>query len=218
VPTLLQTLKDVPTGKLRYLMKNVFSPLEQIDNIEAKVIAGIERLSTIFKSKLQNTAKEYKLTPLQAQLLIFIAEHPPKLCSVTHLALEFSVTKATVSDSLKTLVNKTYLEKIYNPNDARAFHLSIVESAMPMVSELSHFGLTMADLLKSMPKNDLENLSELNLNMLGLFNKAGLISARMCSSCHYYEKNKEGFHCHLMKTDLPNISLRLDCPEHIQIK
>jgi DNA-binding MarR family transcriptional regulator len=199
-------------------MKNVFSPIEQIGNIEAKVIAVIERLSTVFKSSLQDTAKKYKLTPLQAQLLIFIAEHPAKLCSVTQLADEFSVTKATASDSLKTLVNKGYLEKIYNPNDARAFHLNIAQTAKVMVNELSDFGLTMAGHLKSMDKNELERLSESNLKMLGLFSKAGLITSRMCYSCHYYEKKKDGFHCHLMKIDLPPIALRLDCPEHKQIK
>ena len=199
-------------------MKNVFSPLEQVDNIEAKVIAGIERLSTVFKSNLQDTAKKYKLTPLQAQLLIFIAEHPANLCSVTQLANEFSVTKATTSDSLKTLVNKEYLEKIYNPNDGRAFHLNIAESAKDMVNELSHFGLAMAELLKSMDNNELEKLSALNLKMLALFNKAGLITSRMCYSCSYYEKNNDGFHCHLMSIDLPTTGLRLDCPEHNQRK
>ncbi|MCJ8293958.1 MAG: MarR family transcriptional regulator [Colwellia sp.] len=195
-------------------MKNVFSPLEQIDNIEAKVVAGIERLATVFKSSLQDTAKKYKLTPLQAQLLIFIAEHPAKLCSVTLLADEFSVTKATASDSLKTLVNKGYLDKVYNPNDARAFHLNIAATAKVMVNELSHFGLIMASQLKSMDKNELEVLSAANLKMLALFSKAGLISSRMCYSCHYYENKQDGFHCHLMNVDLPTIALRLDCPEH----
>ncbi len=195
-------------------MKNVFSPLVQIDNLDAKVIAGVERLSTVFKSGLQATAKKYKLTPLQAQLLIFIAEHKSGLCSVTSLAAEFSVTKATVSDSLKTLVNKGYLEKIYNPNDARAFHLSIVATAKPMVSELSQFGSTMADLVKSMGDHEIEHFSELILKMLALCGQAGLISARQCYSCRYYEAKAKGFHCHLMKADLPPAELRLDCPEH----
>jgi len=92
-------------------MKNIFSPLEQINNQEAKLVAGLERLSTLFKSGLQEIAKEQKLMPLQTQLLLFISEHSAGLCSVTHLAVEFSVTKATVSDSLKTLVLKDCLEK-----------------------------------------------------------------------------------------------------------
>jgi len=46
--------------------------------------------------------------------------------------------------------------------------------------------------------------------------KAGLITSRMCYSCHYYENHKDGFHCHLMKVDLPSSALRLDCPEHQQ--
>ena len=195
-------------------MKNIFSPIEQIDNLEAKVIAVIERLATLFKSNLQETAKRYKLTPLQAQLLIFIAEHPAKLCSVTMLAKEFSVTKATASDSLKTLVNKTYIEKIYNLEDARAFSFVIVDSAMPMVNTLTNFGSLMSSSLSALNENELIQLYHLNLKMLNIFSQSGLITCRMCYSCQYYQQKDGGFYCHLMKKELPAKALRLDCPEH----
>jgi DNA-binding MarR family transcriptional regulator len=198
-------------------MKNVFSPTEQIENLDAKVIACIERLATLFKSNLQDVAKQYKLTPLQAQLLIFIAEHPPKLCSVTMLAKEFSVSKPTASDSLKTLVNKKYIEKLDNIDDARAFSFAIVNSAMPMVNKLTEFGLKMSNSLSALNENELPQIYDLNLKMLNIFSQSGLISCRMCYSCQYYQQSGEGFYCHLMKKELPAEALRLDCPEHLKI-
>lgn len=195
-------------------MKNVFSPTEQIDNLDAKVIASLERLATLFKSTLQDTAKKYKLTPLQAQLLIFIAEHPSKLCSVSMLAKEFTVTKATASDSLKTLVNKGYVEKIDSEADARSFSFVIPADARAMVNELTNFGLLMSNSLSAFNPSELSQLYSLNLKMLNEFSKSGLITCRMCYTCQHYQQKEEGFYCHLMKKALPTEALRIDCLEH----
>ncbi len=194
-------------------MKNVFSPKQQIDDQQAKIIASIERLSTLFKSNLQDTAKKYKLTPLQTQLLIFIDEHHPNLCSVTLLSEEFSVTKATISDSAKTLVNKGYLTKVSSRADARAFHFEIADSAKSMLTELSKFGQSMATVLQPLQNSEIDTLSELTLKMIHLFQQQDLIPTRMCYACRFYSPTDDGFHCELMKADLDNNSIRLDCPE-----
>jgi len=195
-------------------MKNIFSPTEQINRQEAKLVAGLERLSTLFKSSLQDTAKENSLTPLQTQFLIFIDQHSATLCSVTSLASEFSVTKATASDSLKTLVLKDYLEKVYSINDSRRFHYVLSKSAKPVVKKLNHFGISMAKVLKSLENNEVNELTHLVLKMLHLFSKQELITTRMCYSCKYYEKKQKDFYCHLLECSFSSQDLRLDCPEH----
>ena len=195
-------------------MKNVFSPVEQVDNLEAKVVASVERLATLFKRNLQDTAKTHKLTPLQAQLLIFIAEHPSQLCSVSMLAKEFSVTKATASDSLKTLVNKGYIDKVYSAQDARSFSFVVLDSAKSLLDELTQFGSSMSTALASLNNNELSQLYHLNLKMISLFSQSGVITCRMCFTCQYYQQRDDGFYCHLMEKALPHEALRIDCLEH----
>ncbi|WP_448567676.1 MarR family winged helix-turn-helix transcriptional regulator [Thalassotalea ganghwensis] len=196
-------------------MKNVFSPTVQINNLEAKLIASIERIATLFKSSLQDTAKSHRLTPLQAQLLLFIAEHPNKFCSVGELAKEFSVTKATASDSLKTLLKKSYIEKTDNAADARSFSYKITDSAKTVVSELSQLGNKMTDVITTLDQEELLSLYNLNLILLNKFSQTGLINTRMCLSCHYYQEKEQGFYCRLMEKSLPQVDLRIDCPEHL---
>ena len=83
------------------------------DKIENKIIVGLERVSEAFKSLLWEKAKLHGLSPIQIQILLFIQTHRRELCSVSHLAQEFEVTKPTVSDAVRVLDKKGLVEKDY---------------------------------------------------------------------------------------------------------
>ncbi len=195
-------------------MKNVFAPKIQNKDYDAKLIAGIERLSTVFRSLLQETAKEFNLTPLQTQLLIFIDEHVAKLCTVTSLSGEFSVTKATISDSLKTLLNKEFLVKVQNNTDARSFYYVVTRSSRKIVKKLNFFGGAMSELLSSLGADEKKELSFLTLKLLNIFQQAKLIPSRMCYSCRHFKKRGDDLYCELLEARLSNDTIRLDCPEY----
>lgn len=195
-------------------MKNAFSPSEQQRSVDTKIVAAIERLATLFKSGLQDAAKQHKLTPLQAQLLLFVASHDSALCSVTHLAQEFCVTKATVSESIRVLVEKGYLEKRAQAGDARAFTLEATPSAEALLDAFAGFSQALAKPLKALPLEDREGLFVSLLDLLSLYQKQGRIPLRMCYACRHYEAKGKGFYCHLMQRTLEDAALRIDCPEH----
>ena len=83
--------------------KSVFNPDFQQKDISSKLVAGLERISEVFKVLLWEKAKQVSLSPIQIQILIFIAYHKQELCNVSHLAREFNITKPTVSDAIKIL-------------------------------------------------------------------------------------------------------------------
>jgi len=76
------------------------------------------------------------------------------------------------------------------------------------------FGMSMVKTLKSLDKKEVAELSQLILKTLYLFSKEGLITTRMCLPCKYYQKQQNGFYCHLLKNSFSNGDQRLDCPEH----
>ena len=195
-------------------MKNPFVPENQIGDIDAKIIASIERLTTIFKGNLQETAKQNNLTPLQSQLLLFIAGHRQTLCSVTHLAKEFSVTKATVSDSLRVLVKKELLEKITDSHDNRAFKLAVTKLGADIVKRFNTLTKDYENLFSSLTDSKKESISNALIELLGLFQTQGKVPMRMCYSCQYYQPTRKGFHCNLMKKDLEKSNIRIDCHDH----
>mgnify|MGYP001953763141 CR=1 FL=1 len=94
------------------MSNNIFNPNHQETNLSNKIIAGLERISEAFKVLLWQKAKTIGLSPIQIQILIFINYHKIEFCNVSHLAKEFNVTKPTISDAVKVLVNKELIEKV----------------------------------------------------------------------------------------------------------
>ena len=83
-----------------------FNPEQQEKDLSSKIVAGLERVSEVFKILLWQKAKAIKLSSIQIQILIFLAFHKSSLCNVSHLAKEFNVTKPTISDAIKILDKK----------------------------------------------------------------------------------------------------------------
>ena len=54
---------------------SVFNLEEQNTNLDSKIVAGLERLSQVFRILLWEKAKEHSLSPIQIQLMIFIQHH-----------------------------------------------------------------------------------------------------------------------------------------------
>ncbi len=198
-------------------MASAFDRNEQQVNRNAKIIAGIERLSTLFRAALWEEAKQYNLSPLQVQILLFIAFHDAKQCSVTGLAREFAVTKATISDAVKVLLEKELLKKI-SGEDARGFLLALSATGKKYVTGLSGFGDFFAHSLSDMPEQELSRIWEGVLLLIGNLQKTSMIPMRMCYNCQHFGKDYPGGNphfCKLMQKPLAIENIRLDCPEHV---
>ena len=101
--------------------KSIFNPEQQQHDISSKIVVGLERISEVFKVLLWEKAKKVGLSPIQIQLLLFIAFHKQELCNVSHLAKEFNITKPTVSDAIKILAQKEMILKDFSSTDSRSY-------------------------------------------------------------------------------------------------
>ncbi len=162
---------------------------------EGKIVASLERISQAFRVLLWKKSKEFSLTPLQVQILIFLFTQNEEKKKVSYLAKEFNVTKATISDTVKTLEQKHLVVKDNEATDSKEIYSPIAE-------------LSWGD-----KKNVLSSLIKLIIHL----NKTGVISVlRMCTTCSYYrpsDDEKKG-HCTLLKRDLDHVHIRVDCREH----
>ena len=198
-------------------MRDAFNTDEQSRNRRAKIIAGIERISTFFRNALQDQAKQLQISPLQAQILIFIANHDAELCTNTDIANEFAVTKPTVSDAIKTLLDKGYLNKKPKPGDARASIFVLTATGQKTVEAL--LGLTdfFADTMKSMNEASVDTVLDGILSLINQLQASGALAMRTCGSCTHLEtrgeKTGQNF-CSLMNKPLDRLDVRVDCPDH----
>ncbi|MFC5044292.1 MarR family winged helix-turn-helix transcriptional regulator [Aquimarina hainanensis] len=193
-------------------MDSIFNP--NADDITKKIIVSLERISQSFRVLLWEQAKEYRLSPIQIQILIFCMFHPAEKRKIGHLALEFSLTKPTVSDAVKSLEKKGLILKI-KEEDARSYSIQLTEKGKEITEKTSHFANSMEKGLSSLSVNEKNTFFMSLLQMIHSLNKQDIITVqRMCFTCFHYQKEKDNHYCTLIKKPLKTKELRVDCPEH----
>lgn len=197
--------------------KSIFNPNEQDKNISNKIIVGLERISEVFKILLWEKAKLVGLSPIQIQILIFIAYHKQELCNVSHLAKEFNVTKPTISDAVRILDKKGMIIKDFSSTDSRSYAIQLSHSGSKIVKETENFADSLKGQLKGIDQASLEHLFGILSKLIYQLNSNGILTVqRACYGCKFYETNKNKDFCNLLDKELLNSEIRLDCPEYIE--
>lgn len=194
--------------------ESVFDPQAQIGNSDFKIIASLERLSEGFRVLLWEKAKVLGISPIQIQILIFIQFHSDEKCKVSYLAQEFSLTKPTVSEAVKSLEQKGYIERQTEMADTRSHTIHLTEAGKSVVAHTADFANPMLPGIAKIPSAEKGVLLEQLLGVVGQLQRAGVISMqRMCFSCRFYQKNGDSHFCRFLNAPLENCELRLDCAE-----
>ena len=198
-------------------MKNSAFDLDhQNISVESKIVASLERISQAFRVLLWNESKEFSLSPIQVQVLIFLLHHSAEKRKVSYLADEFNMAKATISDTIKTLEQKQLIEKRYEPRDTRSYIIHLTEKGAEVAKKTSFFAAQIQVPIDKLPSSDKENLLLSLLDIIHHLNQTGVITIqRMCLTCQYYNSDN-GHFCQLLNQKLADEELRIDCPEHTQ--
>jgi DNA-binding MarR family transcriptional regulator len=193
---------------------SLFNPKQQEQDISSKIVAGLERISEVFKVLLWEKAKLIGLSPIQIQILIFIAFHNQKLCRVSRLAKEFNVTKPTISDAVRVLDKKGLVSKDISSSDSRSYSLQLTELGRTSVKETSDFAHPIQQQIAKFNDDKLESLFSTICELIYKLNRSGILRVqRTCYACTFYKKNNGKDYCNLLQRELLNNDIRLDCPE-----
>ncbi|MAO10841.1 MAG: MarR family transcriptional regulator [Flavobacteriaceae bacterium] len=193
---------------------SIFNPKDQLGDVSNKIVAGLERISEVFKVLLWEKAKANGLSPLQIQLLIFVAYHKIELCNVSHFAKEFNVTKPTVSDAIRALLKKELIEKDFSSTDSRSYSVFLTSKGKEMVSTTANFADPIKNQLAKIPVEEQKALFNSISNLIYKLNHTGILTVqRMCYGCKFYEPKETTDYCKLLEKDLHTTDIRLDCPE-----
>ncbi|WP_034041839.1 MarR family winged helix-turn-helix transcriptional regulator [Wocania ichthyoenteri] len=196
---------------------NIFNPTHQETNTSNKIVAGLERISEAFKVLLWEKAKLLGLSPIQIQILIFINYHKIEFCNVSHLAKEFNVTKPTISDAVKVLVNKGFIKKVYSTSDSRSYAIQLSDSGKAIVTETENFAHPLKKQLNGIDNEDLESTFKTLSKLIYKLNQIGVLTVqRTCYACKFYQKNDNQHFCNLLEKELHNSEIRIDCGEFEQ--
>ena len=157
-------------------MASAFNPERQESNIDSKIVVALERISEAFRVLLWDESRDTTLSPIQLQILIFILFHQPEKCKVSYLANEFNMTKATISDSVKVLLQKQLIAKLPDSNDTRSHIISLTDIGRGVAQKAALFA---GKLEKPLHKLDIDQKEVMLSGLLRLIHElteAGIIT------------------------------------------
>ncbi len=204
-------------------MSSIFDPKEQSENIDFKILAGLERISRVFRTLLWDVSKDVNLSPIQIQFLTYLLFNPPQRCRITDIASEFNLTKATVSDAISSLESKNLVSKIESKDDKRSYIIKLTPRGKRIAGQISTWTDSLKDSLKKFDREEKEAILTFIFKLIESLYNAGIITPqRMCFTCAYFQKNahpnsESPHHCNFLNKPLSIVELRLDCEDYVSI-
>lgn len=198
-------------------MKNsVFNLKSQQENLTSKIVVAFERISDAHRALLWNQAKVLGISPIQIQILIFVTYHQDKMCTVSHLAKEFNITKPTISDSVKVLAKKELIVKETVPTDTRSYIITITPKGKRLVNKVETFVNPFRSIINKLSDERQSELYDNLSKMLFDLQISNVLQVqRICYSCQHYTEaaNEEKDYCKFYKIELDKPDdIRVDCP------
>lgn len=196
-------------------MISAFDLDKQNKRIDSKIVVALERISEAFRVLLWNESRENTLSPIQIQILIFLLFHSQEKCKVSYLAQEFNMTKATISDSIKLLLQKGLIEKFEDTIDTRSYLIGLTNEGKQTAEKSANFAFAIEKPLGSLNEAQKEVMLSGLLKLIYELNRAGIITIqRMCFTCTHYRCESGNHFCKLLESDLTASDIRVDCAEH----
>lgn len=183
-------------------------------DITHKIVVGLERISEAYKVLLWEKAKTHSISPIQIQLLTFIDNHRIEYCNVSYLAKEFNVTKPTISDAIKVLHQKKFLEKDFSTTDNRSYNLFLTSKGKALLKNIGNYFAPISNEIEKLTSENTKQLYNTLSQLIYQLNKSGVLTVqRTCYGCSYYSKTNNKHHCNLININLLDTEIQIDCPE-----
>ncbi len=202
-------------------MADIFDPVQQHENPDAKITAALERLAQVFRVLLWEQNNQHGLSPIQIQFLVFLLYHGKEACTVSLLAREFMLTAATVSDALTTLEGKELLERIRSEADRRVTTLRLTSKGRRLARKLATWAEVVATSVTRTDPQEKLVVMQFLMRLIANLQQAGVVSvARMCITCRFFQPDYAPLFttpqhfCQLLNQPLSPAALRFDCPDH----
>jgi DNA-binding MarR family transcriptional regulator len=203
------------------LNESSFDPVVQQKDVDARIVAALERVSHTLHKALWDAAWKEGLSASQLQFLIYLLFYGQEDAGIGQLAERFALRHSTVSDAVTALESKGLIQRSACAADRRAVVLRLTPEGKRVARRLARWAEGVRSQLAQMEGPAKATFLATLLDLIARLQQAGQISVvKTCTTCHYFERHRHTdpeapHHCRLLDQPLRLIELRLDCPEHL---
>jgi DNA-binding MarR family transcriptional regulator len=192
----------------------LFDPEHKEHITESRIIIALEKIGNKLRDSIWEVSTQYGVSPVQIQILTFLRYTREQKPSITLLAKSLLLTKATLSDSVKVLIQKGLIDKRPNPTDARSSYLLLSPMGFALANQVGNYPNGLLESIAPLPDATKGNLLESLLGLLkNMQQNDGIPEPRMCFNCRFHSNPKLGHYCLLLNQPLEKSDLRIDCNE-----
>ena len=176
----------------------------------------LERLNNLLRAEERKISTEYKLQPIQLQMLNYLDMCNRYSNSPAGVTEYFQLTKGTVSQSLKVLEARDYISKQADTEDKRQVHLLVTSTGKALLAKEIP-PTVFQETCRQLDASDAEQIKmSLRLLLLSLQRANNLRVFGVCHSCRYHQVEGAGqFRCGLTREVLMEEETGLICREYI---
>jgi len=195
------------------------TPWDSTPDISARIVTSIGRIASVMRSGMWEFATAENLNPAQAEILQLLHARSSGV-RISWLAAQLSISVASVSDSVSTLVTKGLVRKAKAADDGRATALFLTDTGAALAKRIGSAVSFADDAAAALPPTmQVELLTGLLKLIAQLHKTERFPELRACLSCSHFEPNKypgqaAPHHCALVNAPLPISFIRIDCAEH----
>lgn len=193
------------------------------DDVNAKITAALERLAVALHKSLWDAAYAQDLSATQAQMLLYLISFDDGEVSMSDLASRFGLTLPTVSDAVRSLVEKGLVEQRRCSRDGRIRVVGLTPAGRRRARHLQHWADAIRQQIADLDPHAKGTFLACLLDLIARLQRAGLVSlTRQCQTCLYFQPHRypnpdAPHHCGLMNQPLQLTQLRLHCPDHLSL-
>jgi DNA-binding MarR family transcriptional regulator len=186
-------------------------------DVDAKLVAALERIGQALRVQMWDTAKRHRLSPTQLQVLLRLANDPAARRRIGSIAAELDVTHPTVSDAVAALRRRGLVAR---ETPSRRAPLALTKSGRELAETLVDWDVRTLRELGELSATEKQATLRLLLDLIARLQRAGAITvARMCVTCRFFQRDAHRgtprrHHCALVDMPLADGELRVDCAEH----
>ena len=174
----------------------------------------IERIGNLLRTEIRKAGTELGLQPVHLHALSYLARCNRYSDTSAALTDYLGATKGTVSQTLKVLEKKAYIEKITDGDDKRVQHIKVSRSGREILDSCLP-PAAFHDAKCRINDIDSNQLTDLLTRMLRELQRAnGSRTFGLCKTCRFFRTNGTHFHCGLTNESLNALDIEKICREH----
>lgn len=191
-------------------------PVAGEEPLESRIATALHKIGLAMKHHAWVKANEDGLSPTQGQILAMLAEGAT---TASVLSQRLGVSLPTISDSVRSLVDKSLVKKSPDERHPRASVLSLTARGEEHAKRARSWPELLASAVGALSEAEKETFLRGLVKMIHSLQESGRIPTnRMCVTCTYFRPNVHDgparHHCALVDAPLADRSLRIECADH----